>query len=92
MKKKKTFQTRFEYINRLEDEYIKRWWDYIQKSWSLIDNYCFYWDWLRYTVLLEKYENERCSSYIKRRFRKLPKKYEKFFFEDIDEDEIRFWK
>ena len=59
--------------------YEKYWWTFIQKEWWLLDEYVFFWNNLKYTVLIEQYLNERSSCYKIRQFKKLPKKYEEYF-------------
>ena len=59
--------------------YEKNWWMFEAKTWSLLDEYILYWNWLKYTLILEHYLNERSSCYIVKQFKKLPEKYEKYF-------------
>ena len=76
------FDNLFDYINYLQDRYIEKWGDYIMKEWILLDNYCFFWRWLKYILILETHLYTNAGSFIIKRFNKLPKKYEKMFFED----------
>ena len=52
----------------------------IVRQWCLLDEYLCYWEGLKSTVILDKYLNERSSAYTIRMFKKLPKKYEDYFF------------
>lgn len=78
------FNDIFEWINYLQDKYLQKWWDYIQKPWVLLDEYCFYWENLKYIIFLEEYVSSNSSRYKVKTFNKLPKKYDEYFF-NIDE-------
>lgn len=77
----KIYTNYWDTVNYFMKIYQNKWWDCIERQWSLIDNLCFYWDWLKYTVILERYLNSNCSWFTITKYNKLPKKYEKFFFE-----------
>jgi len=77
------YTNRWDIVNYFDYMYEKKWWDCIIKEWSLLDNRVYYWDWLKYTVILEKPLWSNCSGCTIRKYIKLPKKYEDYFFEDF---------
>jgi hypothetical protein len=80
----KVYVNYWDTVNHYMNLYNKKWWDYVAKQGSLIDNICFYWDKLKYTVILEKYLDSNLSWFTITHYNKLPQKYEKYFFEYDD--------
>lgn len=74
------YTNRWDIVNYFDSVYEKKWWDVIIKEWSLLDNRVYYWDWLKYTVILEKPIWCNNSWVTIRKFKRLPKKYEDYFF------------
>lgn len=81
---RKYFENYQDWIDYLYNQYESRWWECIVRNWNLLDEYLFYWEWLKFTLLLEQYVGSNSSKYKVRQFKKLPKKYEKYFFEYED--------
>jgi len=76
------YTNRWDVVNYFDAIYEKKWWECIIKEWSLLDNRVYYGTWLKYTVILEKPLGTNCSWCTIRKYIKLPKKYEKYFFEE----------
>ena len=73
-------------VNYFDKIYEKKWWDCIIKDWSLLDNRLYYWDKLKYTVILEKPIGTNNSWVTIRKYINLPKKYEDYFFSPSEEE------
>lgn len=82
----KIYTNYWDVVNYLDRIYEKKWWNFISRWWSLLENRVYYWDWLKYTVILEKYLDSNLSWFTIRKYIKLPKKYEDYFFNDFDEE------
>ena len=70
-----------EQIENLKKRYEELWWDRkIIWEWTLLDEYLFFWEWLKFCIARDHYLNERSSCYKVNFYKKLPKKYENLLY------------
>lgn len=67
-------------IDNLIEKYDEKHGDMISQEGSLLTEYLLFWKGLKFAVVLEQYLNEWSSAYTVKMYKKLPKKYDEYFW------------